>query len=155
MTEVEVRVLDARLPGWGFPRWGSALAAGLDLHACLDAPLDLAPGATPVLIPAGFALKIRDPDWCGLVVPRSGLGHRGLVLGNLVGVIDADYEGPLTVSAWNRSAAGEAPIRIEPGDRIAQLLFTRVARPRLTLVEGFGDDASARGVGGFGSTGVR
>ena len=152
LPEVGIRGLDPRLAGWGFPRWGSALAAGLDLHACLDAPLDLAPQAAPVLIPAGFAVLIRDPDWCGLVVPRSGLGHRaGLVLGNGTGVIDADYEGPLMVSAWNRNPAGD-PIRIAPGERIAQLIFTRVARPRLVVAE---DDepASGRGGGGFGSSG--
>ena len=152
LPEVGIRGLDPRLAGWGFPCWGSAQAAGLDLHACLDAPLDLAPQAAPVLIPAGFAVLIRDPDWCGLVVPRSGLGHRaGLVLGNGTGVIDADYEGPLMVSAWNRNPAGD-PIRIAPGDRIAQLVFTRVARPRLMVFEA-DEPASGRGGGGFGSSG--
>ncbi|TXM69834.1 dUTP diphosphatase [Methylobacterium sp. WL103] len=152
LPEVGIRGLDPRLAGWGFPRWGSAQAAGLDLHACLDAPLDLAPQAAPVLIPAGFAVLIRDPDWCGLVVPRSGLGHRaGLVLGNGTGVIDADYEGPLMVSAWNRNPTGD-PIQIAPGDRIAQLVFTRVARPRLVVFEA-DETASGRGGGGFGSSG--
>jgi dUTP pyrophosphatase len=148
---VDVRVLDPRLPDWGFPRWGSDGAAGLDLHACLDRPLTLDPGGAPALIPAGFAALIRDPGWCGLVLPRSGLGHRGLVLGNGVGLIDSDYEGPLLVSAWNR---GAEPITVAPGDRIAQLVFTRVVRPELRLVEAF-EEVSGRGAGGFGSTGLR
>ncbi|MCJ2036236.1 dUTP diphosphatase [Methylobacterium sp. J-068] len=169
--DVELRLLDPRLPGWGFPRWGSAQAAGLDLHACLDAPLILAPQGPPALIPAGFALAIRDARWCGLVFPRSGLGHReGLVLGNGTGVIDADYEGALMISAWNRNPApSPAPspagpdatgIRIEPGDRIAQLVFTRVTRPTLSVRDGPGEPeppggAGRRGSDGFGSTGRR
>ncbi|GJD51901.1 Deoxyuridine 5'-triphosphate nucleotidohydrolase [Methylobacterium crusticola] len=153
--DVAVRLLDPRLAGWGFPRWGSALAAGLDLHACLEAPLTLAPQGAPALVPAGFALAIRDPAWCAMVYPRSGLGHReGLVLGNAVGVIDADYEGPLMISAWNRNPPGSgAGLTIRPGDRIAQLVFTRVVRPALRVVEAFPADRSARGAGGFGSTG--
>ena len=151
LPEVAIRPLDPRLADWGFPRWGSAQAAGLDLHACLDAPLELAPGSV-ALIPAGFAVLIRDPDWCALVLPRSGRGHRdGLVLGNGTGVIDADYEGPLMVSAWNRNAGGD-PLRILPGDRIAQLVFTRVARPRVVVTEEAGP-SSPRGDGGFGSSG--
>jgi len=151
---VDLRLLDPRLTGWGFPHWGSAGAAGLDLHACLDGPLTLAPQGPAVLIPVGFALAIRDPSWCGLIYPRSGLGHRdGLVLGNGVGVIDADYTGPLLVSAWNRNPVGPA-LAIAPGDRIAQLVFTRITRPAFTLVEGLGEAGSGRGAGGFGSTGV-
>ncbi|KAB1072116.1 dUTP diphosphatase [Methylobacterium planeticum] len=159
--DVAIRLLDGRLPGWGFPRWGSDAAAGLDLHACLDAPLELAPQGPPALIPAGIAVMIGDPAWCGLVFPRSGLGHReGLVLGNGTGVIDADYEGPLLVSAWNRNPAPGPAIAIAPGDRIAQLVFTRVTRPRLRIVA----DAEPRpgregdrrrGSGGFGSSGRR
>lgn len=152
LPEVGLRLLDPRLPGWGFPRWGSAAAAGLDLHACLDAPLTLPPRGAPALIPAGFCVLIRDPAWCGLIFPRSGRGHRdGLVLGNGTGVIDADYEGPLMVSAWNRDDA--RPIRIEPGDRIAQLVFTRVTRPVLTVLEDESGSGSGRGAGGFGSSG--
>ena len=152
LPEVGLRLLDPRLPGWGFPRWGSAAAAGLDLHACLDAPLVLPPRGAPALIPAGFCVLIRDPDWCGLIFPRSGRGHRdGLVLGNGTGVIDADYEGALMVSAWNRDDAN--PIRIEPGDRIAQLVFTRVTRPVLTVLEDEAGSGSGRGTGGFGSSG--
>ena len=153
LPEVAIRRLDPRLTGWGFPRRGSALSAGLDLHACLDAPLDLEPQGAPALVPAGFSLLIRDPDWCGLVLPRSGLGHReGLVMGNGTGVIDADYEGPLMVSAWNRNLAGPA-LRIRPGERIAQLVFCRVARPRLVVLDEESGTGSARGDGGFGSSG--
>ncbi|MGX7709338.1 dUTP diphosphatase [Methylobacterium sp. Gmos1] len=153
--DVAIRILDPRLSDWGFPRWGSALAAGLDLHACLDAPLSLEPQAPPALIPAGFALAIGDSDWCAMVYPRSGLGHRdGLVLGNTVGVIDADYEGPLMISAWNRNPPGTAPLAVRPGERIAQLVFTRVVRPTLRVAEAFPEtEAGARGAGGFGSTG--
>ena len=153
--QVALKILDPRLAGWGFPHWGSAEAAGLDLHACLDAPLALKPGDPPVLVSAGFAMRIGEPGWCGLVAPRSGLGHRGLVLGNTVGIIDADYEGPVTISAWNRNAPSGAggAIVIAPGDRLAQLVFVCVARPDLAFVEDFAVP-SARGPGGFGSTGT-
>ncbi len=157
---VDLRIRDPRLREWGFPRWGSSAAAGLDLHACLDEVLVLAPQAPAVLIPAGFSVLIRDPDWCGLVFPRSGLGHRdGLVLGNGVGVIDADYEGPLMMSVWNRNPAPAAPITIRPGDRIAQIVFTRVTRPSFAIVDALDPEEQAgpagRGQGGFGSTGRR
>lgn len=157
-VKIELKLLDRRLPGWGFPHYGSSLAAGLDLHACLDETLLLRPQAPAVLISAGIALRIGDPEWCALVLPRSGLGHReGLVLGNAVGLIDADYTGPCLISAWNRNpphtgAAGEG-ILIHPGDRIAQLVLTRTLRPLFTLVEAFGE-TGGRQEGGFGSTGV-
>lgn len=153
--KIEFKILDPRLAAWGFPHWGSDMAAGLDLHACLDAPLFLEPQAPAALISAGFAFRIGDPDWCALVLPRSGLGHkRGLVLGNTVGVIDADYEGPCLISAWNRHPrhGGEA-IEIRPGDRIAQLVFTRIARPELIVVSSFSEQGRRR-EGGFGSTGI-
>ncbi len=152
---VALKILDPRLSGWGFPHYGSSLAAGLDLHACIDEPLVLRPQAPAILISAGITLRIGDSDWCALVLPRSGLGHReGLVLGNAVGVIDADYEGPLLISAWNRNPpGGDAPIPINPGDRIAQLVFTRIARAEFTLVTAF-DEAGGRQEGGFGSTGI-
>jgi dUTP pyrophosphatase len=155
LLKIELKILDPRLPGWGFPHYGSSLAAGLDLHACLDAPTEIVPQAPAILIPAGIAFRIGDPQWCALVLPRSGLGHRqGLVLGNAIGLIDADYEGPLLISAWNRNpAAGSAAIRIEPGDRIAQLVFTRITRPEFSVVEAF-SDSGERQSGGFGSTGV-
>ena len=103
---IELKILDPRLRGWGFPHYGSEHAAGLDLHACIDEPLLLRPQAPPVLISSGIAFRIGDPDWCALVLPRSGLGHReGLVLGNAVGLIDPDYEGACLISAWNRNPA--------------------------------------------------
>lgn len=158
--KVEFRILDARLRAWGFPRWGSAWAAGLDVHACIDMPLELAPQAPPVLVSTGMAFRIGDPEWCALVLPRSGLGHReGLVLGNLVGLVDPDFDGPCEISVWNRnspvSTGTTAPlvITIQPGDRIAQLVFTRVTRPEVSIVEEF-TAASARGSAGYGSTGL-
>ncbi|HXC14592.1 MAG TPA: dUTP diphosphatase [Stellaceae bacterium] len=161
--KVELQILDPRLAGWGFPSWGSKLAAGLDLHACLDGPLIVEPQAAAVLIPAGIAFRIGDPDWCAVVLPRSGLGHReGLVLGNAVGLIDADYEGPCLISAWNRNPPQSGrTITVRPGDRIAQLVFTRIARPELAIVTAFSSKESqeqnrspTRGAAGFGSTGV-
>jgi dUTP pyrophosphatase len=146
---MELKILDQRLHRWGLPRYQSAMAAAIDLHACLDATLTLAPGDPPALISAGFALLIGDPHAAALVLPRSGLGHRGLVLGNLVGLIDPDYQGPILVSAWNRGAEA---VEIAPGARFAQLLFVPILRPELTVV----DEVSAvtsRGAGGFGSTG--
>jgi len=153
-VQVELKILDPRLPGWGFPSYGSSLAAGLDLHACLDAPLSVEPQAPAVLISSGIAFRIGDPEWCGLILPRSGLGHRqGLVLGNSVGLIDADYEGPCLVSVWNRNPPGASAITIQPGDRIAQLVLTRVARPEFAFVTEFSESGD-RQAGGFGSTGV-
>src|SRR5579863_1395296 len=140
--QVALKILDPRLSGWGFPHYGSDLAAGLDLHACIDEPLVLRPQAPAVLISAGIAFSIGDPEWCALVLPRSGLGHReGLVLGNAVGLIDADYEGACLISAWNRNPAGSGDseeIAIMPGDRIAQLVFTRIARAEFAIVSDFG-----------------
>src|ERR1700722_11777801 len=153
--KVELKILDPRLPGWGFPAYGSSLAAGLDLHAWLDAPLVVEPQAPAVLVSSGIAFRIGDPGWCGLVLPRSGLGHRqGLVLGNAVGLIDADYEGPCLISVGNRNPAGSgAVVAIKPGDRIAQLVFTRVTRPEFAVVTEF-SESGERQSGGFGSTGV-
>jgi dUTP pyrophosphatase len=122
----------------------------MDLRAALEQPLTLMPGDS-VLVPSGIAIHIGDPGWCALIVPRSGLGHKhGLVMGNLVGVIDADYQGPLMISCWNR---GTQPYTIEVGDRIAQLLLVPVAKARVNVVTEF--VASQRGAGGFGSTGIR
>jgi len=154
-VKVELKILDPRLPGWGFPGRGSPLAAGLDLHACIEEPLILRPQAPAMLVSAGIAFRIGDPDWCALVLPRSGLGHhRGLVLGNTVGLIDADYEGPCLVSAWNRNSGENGDvIEIRPGDRIAQLVFTRITRPEFAVVSSF-SLAGGRQEAGFGSTGV-
>ena len=150
MIDVELKILDERL-GRSIPLPEAATpgSAGMDLRAAIAGQLTLEPGAS-VLVPTGFAIHIGDAGWCGLIVPRSGLGHRqGLVMGNLTGVIDADYQGPLLISCWNRS---EQPVTISEGDRIAQLLLVPVGRARFQLVDEFA--ASQRGEGGFGSTGV-
>ena len=150
---VELRILDPRLHGWGLPSYQSGMAAALDLHACVDSEVQLAPASPPVLICSGIAVHIAHPGLAAIVLPRSGLGHReGLVLGNLVGLIDPDYTGPVMVSAWNRNAPGTPPIVIKPGQRFAQMLFIPVVRPLLQVVEEF-TQASERGSGGFGSTG--
>ncbi len=150
---IEVRILDDRLREWGLPRYQSDDAAAIDLFACVAEPLSLAPQSPAQLVPSGIAIHIGDPALAAIVVPRSGLGHRsGLVIGNLVGIIDADYLGPVMISAWNRSAPGTPPIVIDPGDRIAQMLFVPIVRPRFTVVGEF-SRTTARGTGGFGSTG--
>ncbi|HEY4146688.1 dUTP diphosphatase [Pinirhizobacter sp.] len=150
MIDIELKVLDPRVGDViPLPTPATDGSAGMDLRAAVDGPLELAPGAS-ALVPSGFAIHIGDPGWCALIVPRSGLGHKhGLVTGNLVGVIDADYQGPLMISCWNRSAI---PYTINPGDRIAQLLLVPVGRASLRVVDSFAP--SLRGEGGFGSTGV-
>lgn len=151
--EIEIKLLDERLRHWGLPRYQSEMAAAIDLHACLAAPLSLPAGEPAVLIAAGFALHLASAQVAAVILPRSGLGHKkGLVLGNALGLIDADYQGPVMISAWNRNAADSAPIVIEPGERIAQMMFVPILRPQLRPVAEF-TSPSARGVGGFGSTG--
>ena len=149
--DVRFRRLDPRLGAeFPLPAYATAESAGMDLRAMVDQPLALAPGDAQ-LVPTGLAIHIGDPALCAVIVPRSGLGHKqGLVMGNLVGVIDADYQGPLMVSLWNR---GRLTVTIAPGDRVAQLVFLPVVRAALVEVEAFED--SARGQGGFGHTGVR
>lgn len=148
---LQVKLLDARYgDAWPLPAYATEGSAGLDLRAALDAPLVLAPGSAE-LVPSGLAIHIADPALCAVVLPRSGLGHRhGIVLGNGTGLIDADYQGPLMISTWNRS---DTAYTIEPGDRIAQLVFLPVVRATLEVVDTFID--SARGAGGFGHTGRR
>jgi dUTP pyrophosphatase len=148
---LQVKVLDARWGAeWPLPDYATDASAALDLRAALDAPLVLAPGDA-ALVPSGLAIHLADPALCALVLPRSGLGHRhGIVMGNGTGLIDADYQGPLLISAWNR---GAAPFTIEPGDRIAQLLLQPIVRAALEVVDTY--EESARGAGGFGHTGVR
>lgn len=150
---IEVRVLDKRIEGWGLPRYRSELAAAIDLHACIGEDVLLAPGSPAVLVSAGIAIHIADQNIAAVILPRSGLGHkRGLVLGNLQGLIDADYQGELMISAWNRNPPGTEPITIQPGDRIAQLMFVPIVRPKFQVVADFSND-STRKSGGFGSTG--
>jgi dUTP pyrophosphatase len=151
--EVELRVLDGRVYDWGLPKFQSEMAAAVDLFACLPETISIAAGDAAVLVPTGIAIHIGDPGYAAMILPRSGLGHKqGLVLGNLVGLIDADYTGPLMVSLWNRSGSA-APIVIQPGDRIAQLLFVPVNRPEFRVVSQFSIETK-RGAGGFGSTGL-
>lgn len=147
--KIVLKVLDARLgTEFPLPDYATAASAGLDLRAMLDAPLTLEGGAS-ALIPSGIAIHIEDPALCAVVLPRSGLGHKhGIVLGNLVGLIDADYQGPLMISCWNRSGTA---FTIAPGERIAQLVFTPVVRASFDVVDEFAP--SARGAGGFGSSG--
>ena len=148
---LEVKVLDPRYGAqWPLPAYATSASAAIDLRAALDDALHLAPGDA-ALVPSGLAIHIRDPRLCALVLPRSGLGHKhGIVLGNGTGLIDADYQGPLLISVWNRGVAG---FSIEPGDRIAQLLLLPIVRADLQVVDTF--ETSERGSGGFGHTGVR
>ncbi|MGH8225982.1 MAG: dUTP diphosphatase [Gammaproteobacteria bacterium] len=149
MDRVEVKILrPILLEQWGLPHYATEGSAGLDLRAALEAPLALASGAAE-LIPTGIAIHIGEPGLAAIILPRSGLGHRhGIVLGNLVGLIDSDYQGELMISCWNR---GNESYSIEPGERIAQLIFVPVAHPELAVVEEF--TPSARGEGGFGHSG--
>ena len=146
---IELRVLDERIRPH-LPAYATPGSAGMDLRACIDAPLVVAPGRTE-LVPTGLSIHLGDPGLAAVILPRSGLGHKhGIVLGNLVGLIDSDYQGPLMVSCWNRSSE---TYTIAPGDRIAQLVVLPVARAGFRVVDGF--EASARGAGGFGRTGTR
>jgi len=151
VAPIELRVLDPRLGReFPLPAYATAQSAGMDLRAMLDAPLALAAGEA-ALVPSGIALHLGDPGLCAVVLPRSGLGHRhGLVLGNLTGLIDADYQGPLMLSLWNRS---DLALTVQPGDRVAQLVILPIARADWRVVEAFA--ASERGEGGFGHTGLR
>jgi dUTP pyrophosphatase len=148
MRTLEVKILDERIRGM-LPHYATPGAAGLDLRACLDAPLTLMPGDSQ-LVSSGIAIHLGDPGYAAVVLPRSGLGAKsGIVLGNLVGLIDSDYQGPLMVSVWNR---GKSAFTIQPMDRIAQLVVVPVVQVEFEVVEDF--TASARGAGGFGSTGA-
>lgn len=147
MTTIDVKVLDARVSD-ALPAYATPGSAGLDLRACLDTPLTLAPGQS-ALIPTGLAIHIGDPGLAAMILPRSGLGHKhGIVLGNLVGLIDSDYQGPLMVSCWNR---GQTEFTVQPLERIAQMVIVPVVQAAFRRVDSF--DASERGAGGFGSTG--
>jgi dUTP pyrophosphatase len=149
MRKIELKILDERLgEEFPLPEYATEGSAGMDLRAMLNAPLELQPGQTE-LIPTGMAIHVEDPHQAAMILPRSGLGHKhGIVLGNLVGLIDADYQGQLFVSCWNR---GENSFRIEVGERIAQLVVVPVIRAKFEVVEEF--NASERGAGGFGHSG--
>ena len=150
MIDVELKILDPRVgQAIPLPAPATPASAGVDLRAVIDAPLTLQPGESS-LVATGVAIHIGDPGYCAVILPRSGLGHKhGLVLGNLVGLIDADYQGPLMISCWNRSSMAYT---IAPGDRIAQLVFLPVAHAQFRVVDEFA--ASQRGGGGFGHSGV-
>jgi dUTP pyrophosphatase len=149
MRRLEVKILDPRVGrDMELPRRATSGSAGLDLRACIDAPIVLEPGQTQ-LVPTGIAIHLGDPGLAAVLLPRSGLGHKhGIVLGNLVGLIDSDYQGQVMVSAWNRS---DRAFTIQPGDRIAQMVVVPVVQVEFEVVEEF--ETSARGAGGFGSTG--
>lgn len=149
MKKIDVKILDSRIgTQFPLPNYATEGSAGLDLRACLEQDLVLQPGETQ-LIPTGLSIYIADPNLCAVILPRSGLGHKhGIVLGNLVGLIDSDYQGPLMVSAWNRS---QTPFKIEVGDRIAQLVFVPVVQAEFNIVTEFTE--TQRGEGGFGHSG--
>lgn len=145
--KLDLKILDARMRDY-LPNYATPGSAGLDLRACLDAPITLKPGDT-ALVPTGLAIHVADPGYAALILPRSGLGHKhGIVLGNLVGLIDSDYQGQLMVSTWNR---GQSAFTLQPLDRLAQLVVVPVLQVAFNVVDEF--DASDRGAGGFGSTG--
>lgn len=147
MQKLQVKILDERMRSQ-MPSYATPGSAGLDLRACIDETIEIAPGQT-VLVPTGLAIYVADPGYCALILPRSGLGHKhGIVLGNLVGLIDSDYQGQLMVSTWNR---GSAPFKLEPMERLAQLVIVPVAQVEFDIVDEFAQ--SDRGAGGFGSTG--
>ena len=147
MTKLDIKVLDPRMHA-NLPAYATSGSAGLDLRACIDAPITLKPGDS-TLIPTGIAIHVGDPGMAAVIIPRSGLGHKhGIVLGNLVGLIDSDYQGQLMVSCWNRSSQA---FEVKPMERIAQLVIVPVVQVELNVVESFED--SSRGAGGFGSTG--
>ena len=147
MKKLDVKILDPRMRDQ-LPRYATSGAAGLDLRACIDQPITLAPGQTE-LVPTGIAIHVDDPGLAAVILPRSGLGHKhGIVLGNLVGLIDSDYQGQILVSTWNR---GNAPFVLNPMERLAQLVVVPVVQVELNIVEDFPE--SSRGAGGFGSTG--
>ena len=149
----ELKVLDQRLHEWGLPAYHSDLAAGIDLRACIDAPIEIEPQAPAIMVSSGIAILIRRPDVAAFILPRSGLGARhGVILGQSVGTIDPDYAGPWIVPLINRNAPGTPPVTVNPGDRIAQAVFLPILRPDFRIVEAFSAE-TARGSGGFGSTG--
>ena len=147
MKKIALKILDSRMNDC-LPAYATGGSAGLDLRACLDEAITLAPGAT-TLVPTGLSIHIADPGYAAMILPRSGLGHKhGIVLGNLVGLIDSDYQGPLMVSVWNR---GQAEFVLQPMERLAQLVVVPIQQVEFDIVEDF--ENSARGAGGFGSTG--
>ena len=154
MTSVELQILDERLHDWGLPRYQTKMSAGIDMYACVSEPVEIQPQAPATLIPSGIALLMNDAHMVAFLLARSGLGHKkGLILGQSVGTIDADYTNEIFISAWLRTPPGSEALVINPGDRIAQLVFLPILRPELEVVKEF-SASTERGDGGFGSTGV-
>jgi dUTP pyrophosphatase len=152
-AEFELRILDPRLLDWGLPAYHSDMAAGIDLRACIDAPIHIEPQHPAIMVSSGVAILINRPDIAAFVLPRSGLGARhGIILGQSIGTIDPDYAGAWIVPLINRNALGTPAVTINPGDRIAQAVFLPILRPRFRVVDEFSQE-TARGAGGFGSTG--
>ncbi len=152
--QFELKILDPRIHEWGLPSFQTDMSAGIDMYACIDEPLALQPQADAVLIPTGVAILMNDPNVVAFLLARSGLGHKkGVILGQSVGTIDADYANQIFISTWLRTPPGSDRVVINPGDRIAQLVFLPILRPTFKLVEDF-SATTARGQGGFGSTGI-
>lgn len=150
----EMIVHDRRLHDWGLPGYQTEMSAGIDLFACIDEPLEIFPQADAVLVPSGISILMHDPHMVAFLLARSGLGHKhGVILGQSVGTIDADYANQIFISIWLRTPPGSPSFIIQPGDRIAQLVFLPIVRPEFKIVERF-SQTTARGMGGFGSTGV-
>jgi len=150
---MQIKVLDSRVFDWGLPRFQTEGAAAIDLFACVDETVSIESQAPAILINSGIAISFGDMSIAGLVLPRSGLGHKkGLVLGNTVGLIDPDYSGEILISVWNRNQAGSPPIEIQAGERIGQMVFVPIVRPEFDVVGDFSQQ-TLRGAGGFGSTG--
>lgn len=150
----ELKVLDKRIFEWGLPSYQTDQSAGIDLFACIETPIKIEPQAPATLIPSGIAVQMNDPNVAAFLLARSGLGHKkGLILGQSVGTIDADYTNQIFISAWLRTIPGSNPFIITPGDRIAQLVFLPILRPDFKVVEEF-SASTKRGHGGFGSTGI-
>lgn len=152
--QFEMIIHDPRLHQWGLPDYQTEMSAGIDMYACLDAPLEIQPQAPATLVPSGISILMHDPHMVAFLLARSGLGHKhGLILGQSVGTIDADYANQIFISVWLRTPPGSPAFTINPGDRIAQLVFLPIARPTFNIVDSFSHD-TARGMGGFGSTGI-
>lgn len=153
-ASVEIKILDERIHGWGPPKYQTIMSAGLDMYACIPEPIHIEAQAPAILVPTGIAVLMNNPHLVAFLLARSGLGHKkGLVLGQAVGTIDADYTNEIMASLWLRNPPGSEPLTINPGDRIAQLVFLPLVRPSMTIVEKFSSQTD-RGTGGFGSTGI-
>lgn len=156
MSQIEVKILDQRIHEWGMPSYKTELSAGIDLYACCDEPIAIYPNQKAILVPTGLSVNMDTTEFFGAIVPRSGTGHKqGIIMGNTIGIIDADYQGQMFLSLWCRSngATSIDPIWIQPGDRLAQLIFVPVVRPAFKVVDDF-SSSTIRGSGGFGSTGI-